>query len=103
MTGVCRTGLRLNTRTKSATASIRHTVVGDGPACSRVINTFRNSPAQSACNPCVMSTRPTSVRQPEPNGNGLAIVGGLRSVTSPVDEIMNDARISDQIRLRRHT
>jgi outer membrane receptor protein involved in Fe transport len=33
------------------------------------------------------------------NGNGLAIVGGLRSVTSPVDEIMNDARISTKFDL----
>ncbi|MBN8887916.1 MAG: TonB-dependent receptor [Rudaea sp.] len=28
------------------------------------------------------------------NGNGLAIIGGLRSVTSPTDEILNDARVS---------
>jgi outer membrane receptor protein involved in Fe transport len=33
------------------------------------------------------------------NGNGLTVVGGLRSVTSPVDEIMNDARVSTKLDL----
>ncbi|MBS0567452.1 MAG: TonB-dependent receptor [Proteobacteria bacterium] len=28
------------------------------------------------------------------NGNGLAVIGGLRSVTSPTQEYMNDARLS---------
>ncbi len=28
------------------------------------------------------------------NGNGLAVIGGLRSVTAPTDEILNDARLS---------
>jgi outer membrane receptor protein involved in Fe transport len=33
------------------------------------------------------------------NGNGLTVIGGLRSVTSPTDEIMNDARLSTKFDL----
>ncbi|MBV8804779.1 MAG: TonB-dependent receptor, partial [Sinobacteraceae bacterium] len=33
------------------------------------------------------------------NGNGLITVGGLRGVTSPIKELMNDARLSHQFEL----
>src|ERR1700680_4064526 len=33
------------------------------------------------------------------NGNGLITVGGLRGVTSPVRELMNDARLMRQFEL----
>lgn len=37
---------------------------------------------------------PGTVFSPNQNGNGLVILAGLRSVTSPVTELMNDARLS---------
>ena len=37
---------------------------------------------------------PNTVFAPNQNGNGLIILTGLRSVTSPVKEFMNDARLS---------
>src|SRR5579871_3044755 len=42
---------------------------------------------------------PNTVFGPNQNGNGLIILAGLRSVTSPFKEFMNDARLSRKFEL----